>query len=80
MEKDKVFDEAHGFEGGFWLVLGVNDGGGQVVMDLWGWPELGTMFRGLWWWWWWSGWRVAWVRVLVCFVICCYFATSSLRR
>ena len=27
-------------------------------MDLWGWPELGTMFRGLWWWWWWSGWRV----------------------
>ena len=31
-------------------------------MDLWGWPELGTVFRG---WWWWcggggggGGWRV----------------------
>ena len=22
-------------------------------MDLWGWPELGTVFRG--WWWWWCG-------------------------
>jgi len=23
------------------------------MMDLWGWPELGTVFRG--WWWWWCG-------------------------
>ena len=22
-------------------------------MDLWEWPELGTVFRG--WWWWWCG-------------------------
>ena len=25
----------------------------EVVMDLWEWPELGTVFRG--WWWWWCG-------------------------